>query len=215
MPRTSESKRGRISAIGILIIVVVGFAGYYIFTHPPKPKMTDNKLEEENQQTADGAMDFYLRSAYRYLHNESEGQLTELQTAMPKEEWDWFEANYATIFKEGDMLKVGDVLGADQNVALSRFVVLKSLLHAAPCQTDVEKLNRDESNPGSVVYTLRQPDGLGGFEDFTVEVVNTGKYWKVKAFECARKNMGLMQQPAGEDIPESGPDESAGAPLNQ
>lgn len=193
MGTLSQFQRGASKIGTIASLAILFFGGLYVFNNAPKSP--EEQLQKENQSDPEKALIYYLRTAYKYIHNEQPGgSITDVQRTVTKDDWQWFNDNDAKIFKQLDAVNSGSVLGADQKAAFSRIAVLHSLFDLGPDRPDDRIINR-ELGPERSVFTVRKIEGKTDdiYTDYKVEVVKEGKFWKVKDFGGARTRLDKMQ----------------------
>lgn len=177
-------RRAKIGLVELIIFALVCLGLFWYFTRPPaRPYHPDEDLAEKCQMSADEALKLYLDTVWDFLHTDTPGKFMKpLCTAVTKDDWLWFEDNYSEIFKKRDFARIGGALAADQNIALSRLLILRSLLENGVTARTPKQKSRKEESSNLVVYVLSYPDDFGKERDHKVEVGRDGKYWKVKNF---------------------------------
>ena len=182
---TIQRGGGKIGTI-FSLIVIAGLA-FYVFN--PR-ESSDEKQLKEKQETPEKALKYYLITAYKYNHNENPGgSLSDVQIAVTKDDWEWFNDNAQTIFSKEDMLDSAAVLGAEQNASRSRRIAMKTIFSRGPDHPGNEIMNRN-LGPDKCVFTVRKKgETHEEYEDYKVEVVKEGKSWKVKDFAGGRNRI--------------------------
>lgn len=191
MQLSTWSQRGAIKIGTIFTLIILAAGGTYVLKQATSNP--GDKTLEENQSDPEKALVYYLRTAYKYVHNEDGGTIADVERTVTKDDWKWFNENDSKIFASMDAVNSRAVLGADQNAILSRAVALRSLYDMGPDRPDNIILKKN-IGPTSANFTVRK-QGMTpeSYTDYEVVVVKEEKFWKVKDFAGARTRISETQ----------------------
>ena len=178
-PEESSGAGAKASAIVFLACLLAG--GYYVFT---KAASGPEAARSAALMAPESALKLYLRTAYKFMHEEGGVTLKDVEPCVTKEDWDWYNTNYGHIF--GDALRLKSAANPTEVKALGRIMAMRELLEYGPNREDCPIVNR-QIGLDKCVFTLRKHlNDAGDYRDMDVALVKKGKYWKVEDFAGGR-----------------------------
>lgn len=180
MGEEKKSKSGLVSTI-LTVLFVLGIAGafvYKFFIAAPTDPVKKAQMDPE------GALQNYLKTTYEYMHDTA--TLFDIQKLVPKEDYEWFQANYNSHYE--DPISLGTSINPSDADAVARKTVMRDIIEASiwasSCIVD-NKAVQDTMAELDVHYDATT-QYRQGYVRAKVQLVREGKYWKVKDFAGGR-----------------------------
>jgi hypothetical protein len=103
----------------------------------------------------------------------------DLEKVIPKEDYEWFQNNYSTLFN--DAFDLRSAIDPNAGDAVARKSVMRQILSYGPNRESCPVISKKVAdNTAEFVVQKRLDDGT--LYNCTVNLVREGKYWKVKDF---------------------------------
>lgn len=169
------------------IVLIGGLIGFTLFGSDPSEKGRLEAKAKEMQQTPEGSIRFYMEAAANYRSGGTHKYSYGVQLAVTKGDWEWYEANYQTLYR--DQFNVMSAMDPGTAQALMKISVLTGLL--ANGFNSTKFIVGDVRNNGKTAEVpVFEDTGRGGIDldpayARYIRLVRVKKSWKVRSFAGA------------------------------
>jgi len=197
-PKTS-SLAGNLAFFAFIIGVIVFFT--FQMMGPSDDPIRQRQLDPES------ALTVYIEKAddFRSFVPGPGARVTfaDVQKTVTREDWDWYQDKYANIYADaGSDFGITDSIDPTAGETIKRIVSLQGLQSAGPSRKDATikeiRTNGDKAEAYVIEKDFSVAGGSVDYNQYRIDLIKEGKYWKVKDFAGGRAEVENRRKP--EDV---------------